>query len=301
MGPAGIPLTPAVIATSWTPDITTIVLTVVLGAGYLRCRRTVDLPASGFLTGVLLWMLAGTSVIAVYAPVLFWMRALQVLLLLFVVPFLLALGRPVLTLRAALGDTGRARLDGMLTSRTAQVLLSPVTTSAVMLGVPWLLYLSPWYTASMTGPIAAVTRIVLVIAGFGYYYTRLQVDEVPHRYPPALSIGISVLETLGDGVLGLVLWLGPLIAYPYYAGLERHWGPDMRLDQTVGAGILWILGDVIGLPFLLLLLRSMSTHDRRRARDIDDDLDRHAIDEQPSASGLWWENDPQLSDRLRRS
>ena len=43
-----------------------------------------------------------------------------------------------------------------------------------------------------------------------------------------VSIGISVVETLGDGLLGLVLWLGPVIAYDYYSGLHRAWGPSLR-------------------------------------------------------------------------
>ena len=174
--------------------------------------------------GLVVWALTTCSVIGVYAPVLFWMRALQVLLLMFVVPFLLAAGRPVATMRGALSESGRGRLDGVLASRPARVFASPAATSMAMLGTPWLLYLTRWYVASMTGPIVgAVTRILLVLIGFGYFYARLQADPVPRRYSPLLSIGISVVETLGDGLLGLVLWLGPLIAYDYY----RRAGPDL--------------------------------------------------------------------------
>ena len=121
--------------------------------------------------GLVLWALATLSAIAVYATVLFWVRALQVLLLMFVVPFLLAMGRPVATLRAAAGESGRRRLDGALASRPARVLCSPVVTSVLMLATPWLLYLTPWYVASMVNPVvAALTRILLPLIGFGYFY-----------------------------------------------------------------------------------------------------------------------------------
>jgi cytochrome c oxidase assembly factor CtaG len=272
-----------------------------VGACYSWChRRGREVHRSPqvwcFVAGLVLWALATLSPIAVYASVFFWTRALQVLLLMFVVPFFLAMGKPVTTLRAALGEQGRRRLDGVLASGPVRLALSPLFTSALMLGTPWLLYLTPWYLASLgTGPVAMLTRIVLPVVGFCYFYARLQSDPVPRRYSPYLSIGISVVETLGDGLLGLVLWLGPLIAYDYYAAQHHTWGPSPRTDQSIGAGILWVLGDVVGLPFLMVLMRSLGVHERTKAKEAD------AIeDEAPEseASALWWEADPQLRQRF---
>jgi cytochrome c oxidase assembly factor CtaG len=172
-----------------------------------------------------------------------------------------------------------------------------------MLATPWLLYLTPWYTASLThGLVDVLTRIVLVLVGFGYFYARLQADPVPRRYSQLISLLISVAETIGDGVLGLVLWQGPLIATTYYLALQRSWGPDLRLDQTIGAGILWILGDVLGIPFVLVLMRALRTDDTAHAKEVDAELDRieQADPEQAMQSTLWWETDPQLRDRFRR-
>jgi cytochrome c oxidase assembly factor CtaG len=291
---------------SWSPDFLALTLILVIGAGYqwLARRGGEPTPAQmwSFGSGLASWALATLSVVAVYAPVLFWMRALQVLMLLFVVPFLLALGRPVATLRAATSASGRRRLDGLLASWPARVVCSPAVTSALMLATPWLLYLTPWYVASLTnGVVGAVTRILLLLIGFGYFYARLQSDPVPHRYSPLLSIGISVAETLGDGLLGLVLWLGPLIANDYYAGLGRTWGPSMRTDQTVGAGILWILGDVLGLPFLLVLMRALGSREKELADEADaaDEADRtEHLEPGATRQTLWWEADPQLRDRF---
>ena len=299
--PSDTPLSLAVAAESWRLDVAALLLIVALGVGYARCRPTERSAIWCFFSGLVVWALATSSVIAVYAPVLFWLRALQVLLLLFFVPFLLALGKPVSTVRAALSASRRERLDRMLTSRPCRVALSPPFTSAAMLGVPWLLYLTPWYVASMSGAVGAVTRILLVLIGFGYYYTRLQSDPVPRRYSPLLSIGISVVESLGDGLLGLVLWLGPVIAATYYEGLHRGWGPTLRTDQTLGAGILWIVGDVFGVPFLAVLMRGLSRHEKTRAIEVDAELEeRTEREDDAPAPTLWWESDPQLNERFRR-
>ena len=283
-----------------------------LGIGAVGwAHRRVPVPRAQlwcFGIAIAVWALSTLSAVAVYAPSLFWLRALQVLLLLYVVPFFLALSRPVATMRAALGPAAGERIDAVLNSVVARLLLSPPVTSVLMLATPWLLYLTPWYVASMTGPLASLTRLVLLGIGFGYFYARLQVDPVPRRYPPLLSIGISVAEGLGDGILGLVLWLGPVIAYDYYAGLHRDFGPSIRQDQTFGAGILWILGDVLGVPFILLLMRALGSDERRKAAEVDAELDAEALaapvtPDEPVAEapsrGLWWQNDPQLRDRYR--
>lgn len=287
-------------AGSWTLDPVAALLIVVVVATMVRAGRQATVSRAQWCalgTAVSAWVLVAFGPIAVYAPMLFWLRALQVLVLLYVVPFFLASARPVSVLRDGLGDGGRRRLDAMLASRPLRALLSPPVTSVLMLATPWLLYLTPWYVASMTGPIASLTRVMLVVIGFGYFYARLQVDPVPRRYPPLMSIGISVAEGLGDGILGLVLWLGPVIAYDYYAGLHRDFGPSIRSDQTYGAGVLWILGDVLGVPFIMLLMRALGSDERRKAAAVDAELDAEPETDEPA--GLWWQHDPQLRDRYR--
>ncbi|SCX08198.1 cytochrome c oxidase assembly protein [Mycolicibacterium fluoranthenivorans] len=307
MSLAVAPLTLSTAATSWTVDAASTALLVLAGSAYAWCCRRAHaakapLPAArraGFWSGIAVWALATMSMVGVYAPVLFWVRALQVLLLLFVVPMLLALGTPLTALRAA---GGAALVDRMLAGKVARVLTHPATTSVLMLATPWLLYLTPWYVAALTNQaIESLTRIVLVLIGFCYFYARIQADPVPRRYPQMISVVISIAETLGDGLLGLVLWLGPLVATDYYLALNRTWGPSMRVDQSIGAGVLWILGDVLGVPFLMVLMRALSSDEQAQAAVLDAELD--AVDDtsgEQNSSALWWEADPQLRDRFQR-
>jgi cytochrome c oxidase assembly factor CtaG len=305
------PLTWGALIQTWHLDLVSATAIVLLASAYAWCyRRTRDAvrpvqPAQAgcFGVGVVLWALATTSAIGAYAYVLFWMRALQVLLLLYVVPFFLAQAKPITVVRDGLDPAGRDRVDRLLATRLARVLAHPLTTSLAMLATPWLLYLTHWYTAALESEwIGAPTRILLVAIGFGYFYARLQADPVPRKYSQLISLLITVAETLGDGLLGLVIWQGSLIAAAYYSGLHRSWGPDQRLDQTIGAGVLWILGDVVGLPFVLLLMRALSRDEKAHAVQVDAELDKAEATEGESAapSGLWWENDPQLRERFRR-
>ncbi|QLL10399.1 cytochrome c oxidase assembly protein [Mycobacterium vicinigordonae] len=276
-------------------------------------------PAVCFGLGLALWAVATLSGVGAYAYSLFWMRALQVLLLLYVVPLFLALGRPVSVVCEALGPVGRDRVERLLARPIARLLAHPLTTSLAMLAAPWLLYMTPWYEAALRSDwVGAPTRILLVAIGFGYFYARLQADPVPRRYSQLISLVITVVEALADGVLGLVIWQGSLIAASYYEA--RTWGPDQRLDQTIGAGVLWIVGDLVAWPFLLLLMRALSRDEQAHAVDIDAQLDNRldvqftdlsendATSDRTDAcradetapSTLWWEHDPQLRERFGR-
>jgi cytochrome c oxidase assembly factor CtaG len=305
------PLTPATVVGSWTWDTVSAVLIVLAAAGYgwayYRGRRSENAVrrsrAVCFGIGVAVWIVATMSMVGVYANVLFWVRALQVLLLLMVIPFFLAIGQPVTVLLVGVGPEGRAALERLLRSRLLRVLAHPATTSLAMLGTPWLFYLTPWYVAALQHQsVKVLTQVLFLMIGFGYFYARLQTDPVPRRYSQLLSVLISVVETIGDGLLGIVLWLGPLVAADYYIGLHRAWGPSLRVDQSIGAGVLWILGDVLGVPFLLVLFRALSADERAHAAVVDAELDQveDSDDAQDSASTLWWLNDPQLRERFGR-
>jgi cytochrome c oxidase assembly factor CtaG len=308
MDPASVPLTWSTALTSWRWDSVASLLIAGGCIAYVLARRRATRcsePVAGgpvwcFAIAAALSIAATMSMIGVYDRVLFWVRALQVLLLLLVVPFFLAMSRPVTVLRGALGSAGRQRLDRLLATPAARFAAHPATTSVAMLATPWLLYLTPWYVAALKyNAVAAATWVLLVLVGFGYFYARLQTDPVPRRYSQLISLVISIIESIGDGLLGIVLWLGPLIAADYYAHVGRHWGPSLRVDQSIGAGILWIVGDVLGVPFIIVLMRLFSADEKAHAEAVDDELES-APEISGGTSGLWWENDPQLRERMER-
>jgi cytochrome c oxidase assembly factor CtaG len=114
---------------------------------------------------------------------------------------------------------------------------------------------------------------------------------------------------VGDAVLGLaVLSSQTLLAGAYYHALARPWGPSLRSDQIIGGGALWVLGDIVGLPFLAAQFIQMIREDRDEAATVDAQLDQAAAAAAEAAPGEpapseqpWWEKDPRFADRFRRA
>jgi cytochrome c oxidase assembly factor CtaG len=210
-----------------------------------------------------------------------------------------------------LSPGGVARLERLLASRAARVATFPATASLLLIATPWLLYFTGWYPAVLaSGVVDHLTRLALLAVGFLYFYSRLQLDPVPRTYPHLISVVITFVEVIFDAALGLVLWLSPhIVAQGHYLAVARTWGPSPRLDQIIGAGVLWLVGDLAGLPFLGALLNRMSHDDAAAAAEIDRQLDaQEAIPaagadvpaEAPPRPKLWWEDDPVLAERFRR-
>jgi cytochrome c oxidase assembly factor CtaG len=178
------------------------------------------------------------------------------------------------------------------------MLTFPLVVTVVLVVPLLVLYFSPLYELTLRSAVASgVAGAVVALTGFVYYWSRFRVDPTPRNDSYLVTLWITVVEMIGDAVLGVVLWLGPLVAAGWYAAQAS--GIDPRLDQTIGAGILWIGGDVVGLPFILIVVNRLSREDARKARVIDAELDAaEASDGGPA--GLWWEQDPQLAQRFRR-
>ncbi|MBV8540342.1 MAG: cytochrome c oxidase assembly protein [Pseudonocardiales bacterium] len=309
------PLTWGRLLTAWTPNPAALVAVAALGVAYglgvRRLRRgAVAWPAGRswcFLVGLGSILLVTVSVVGVYAGTLFWDRAVQNITLLMIAPMFLALGAPLTLLREVLPEPATRAAGRVLHSRAARALTFPVVVTAALIAPLFVLYLTPLYEAGLrSAALGAAVGVGLVAAGFLYFWTRLRIDPTPRADPYLLTMSISVAEVIFDGVLGLVLWLGPLVAPHYYQALHRGWGPDPRLDQIIGAGVLWIGGDLAGLPFLAAVVNRMMREDQRHAAAVDAELD--TLDASAGASPttpaptrprLWWEDHPELAQRFR--
>jgi cytochrome c oxidase assembly factor CtaG len=295
------------VLTAWRPEPAVLVPVLVLGAAYLLLvRRQVAWPAArtrSFLAGLATVLLVGCSFLGVYGTTLFWARATQNTLLLMVAPLFLALGSPVRLVADALPATVRAPLSRALHGRVARALTFPLVITVVLVVPLLVLYLSPLYALTLRSALASgVAGTLVALTGFTYYWSRFRIDPTPRTDSYLVTVWITVVEMFGDAVLGIILWLGPLVAAGWYALAAN--GLDPRVDQSIGAGILWIGGDVVGLPFILIVLARMSREDAGKAAQIDAVLDaedaaRAALEPEAPAR-LWWEDDPQLAERFRR-
>ncbi|WP_406641250.1 cytochrome c oxidase assembly protein [Amycolatopsis sp. WGS_07] len=299
------PLSGSTLFTAWTLDVPAVLVALALGVGYVAAARRQEWAAArttAFLAGLATLVLVTCSFLGVYDTTLFWVRATQNTVLLMVTPLLLALGAPVTLLMRTASPRLAAWLRTHGRGPFAQFITFPLSVTVVLIAPFLIIYLTPLYELSLdSAVVGGFVRVALVLAGFLCFYSRVQLDPTPRDGSHLVSVWISFAEVVFDGALGLVLWLGPLLAPAHYDAVHRDWGPDRRTDQIIGAGVLWIGGDVAGLPFVGALFIRWARDDEKRAKRLDRKLDEEAAAGEAPAKGLWWENDPELAERFRRS
>ena len=214
------------------------------------------------------------SSIGVYQPVLFYMRSIQTILFLLVVPLFLAMGRPLTLIIETVPRFG-PWLAVAIKSKIARLALFPAITTFVLVLMPFFVYFTGWYVAGFRSALVAqVTYLALAVPGFLFFWTLLRVDPVPREYPYVLALWITAAEVLGDAALGLSVVADTNVLAPgWYHALGQPWAANLPTSQVLGGGVLWIFGDVVGLPFLAAQLIQMIREDEADAKVIDAELD----------------------------
>src|ERR1700733_4100272 len=332
-GPPKLTLTRAF--TEWRVDVPMLVLILLAAAWYLmsvrRGRRGGGPGGSGrtfaFLVLVLgFWMIASVAWPGFEEGVLFYARATQTVLLVLVSPLFLAMGKPLTLLIEAYPRAG-GRVKRAVCGRVARVVTFPAITTLLLVAVPMVLYFTSWYTHVFTsGTVREFTYLILMVPGYVFFWTLLRVDPVPREYPYGVAMWITAAEVVGDAFFGIaVIADQTILAAAHYHAVGYPYGPSLATSQVLGGGIIWILGDFVGLPFLAVQLIQMMRADKREAAEIDAELDARDAARAAAASPAaaddvagkddaspatvdagvtdeherpWWETDPRLTDRF---
>jgi cytochrome c oxidase assembly factor CtaG len=335
--------------TQWRVDVPVLVLIAVLAVWYLASARRVSRaggrwgsgPAVAFIAGGLgVWTVATMAWPGAYQGVLFYARATQTVLLVLVAPLFLAMGKPLTLFAAAYPGPGR-RVRRAVRSLPARVVTFPAVTALLLIAVPMSMYFTSWYTAFFaSGTVRELTYLILMVPGYLFFWTLLRVDPVPRQYPYGVGMWIAAAEVVGDAFFGIaVIADQAVIAAGHYRAVGYPFGPSLATSQVIGGGVIWILGDLVGLPFLAVQLILMMRADKREAAAIDAELDARDADraaragrpaglvgaDSPAAGPLsagadpdpeapvthgagepgeadrpWWETDPRIANRFKR-
>ncbi|MEU7404716.1 cytochrome c oxidase assembly protein [Streptomyces sp. NPDC044948] len=304
-------LTVSRMLTTWHPDPAPLLAFAVITAVYVTAvvdarRRGHPWPlrrSAAFAATLVSTALVTVSFIGVYADTLFWVRAVQLTALFMIVPLFAALIRPLTLAAALLPARHTARARSAFRSRPVRALAHPATGAVLFMGLPWAVFFTGWLPAMLQNrAVDIASGLLLVAVGFLYYWSRLQLDPVPSRYSPMVSLFLAFAEVLLNAVLGLCLIyaMGAGIAHDYYTALNRPWGMSLSLDEQTGGGAYWVLGHAIGVPYLAIVFRQARRHDQRTAAAIDATLDRHtAVRATEADTGEmmrpWWETDPAVA------
>lgn len=219
---------------------------------------------------------ATASVLAVYDTTLLWVHMVQHMVLSMVVPIFLALGAPVTLALRTLPARPRAVLLRLLHSRYAWVISSPPVAGVLFVATPFVVYLTGWHEATLHSRLLHdLNHLHFVAVGCLWFWPILGLDPVPGRVPHLFRV-LAVLVTLPfHAFLGIVLMsTDTIIAGGWYASLGRSWGPTLQEDQEMAGGVLWAVGDLVGLAIaVVLVLQWFGAAEREGARE-DRRLDR---------------------------
>jgi putative membrane protein len=212
----------------------------------------------------------------VYDDTLFWAHMAQHMALSMVAPVFLALGAPVTLALRTLPARPRRGLKTALNSRPAKIVINPIVGAALVFGTPFVLYLTGLYQLSLEHDwLHNLLHVHFVLAGCLFFWPIVGIDPVPGRLPYPMRLLLVCVSLPAHAFLGVaIMSQNTIIAGAYYRALARPWPPSLAQDQTIGGGLLWAAGDLIGLLVFAALLYQWSRADDREAARIDRQLDR---------------------------
>lgn len=237
---------------------------------------------------------------------MFSLYAVQVMAYMLVVPFLMVLGRPVELATAALPPRAAERLTSVLSGRLARLVTAPVLGPLLLAALPFVIFFSSLLPATLGHPGAlSLLHAVLLIIGIVVLVPLWETEAVNPGIPFAIALLFAFIELLADALPGIVIRLDThVLAGNYFDLVGRPWSSSPLRDQQFGGDLLWGFGEVVDLPFLVLLVRQWLRSDAREAAAIDHALDEArpvAADRPQQAPGAavkwdrpWWESDASI-------
>ncbi|HJQ43020.1 MAG TPA: cytochrome c oxidase assembly protein [Jatrophihabitantaceae bacterium] len=303
------------LVTEWRVQPVAIAGLAVLGFEYVRSlqrvrARGVRWPAHRslvFAIGISLAVWASCGFFEAYGSSLYWSWTAQALLLLLVVPLVLLTGHPVELARLARG--GPTVVDRALASRAGRFFGNPLVGPALVPLLSAVLFFGPLPRWAIDTPaIGWILDVLLVLVGALIVLPLVDLDARPSSLAVGLVLAIGSFELVLDAIPGIALRLRTSLATSWFDARDVHsWSIHPLRDQQIAGATLWVVAELIDLPFLLLVYRRWLRADARDAAEADAVLDaeraaRAALrgGAEPDTDEPWWLTDPTMRDRMRR-
>lgn len=309
------PLTAERFVATWRFDVWAALVVLGLLVAYLcgvraAGRRGVDWPRarSAWFVGLGLAtiVVATMSSLSVYSRVLLWPMALQVTLLLTIVPVGLGLGDPLGLVTASLSTSAADRWHRVLDNRVLRFLTFPAIAPVLAVATQFAVFFTGYIGAAQRhSSVMDLLQLQLVVTGCLFVLPLLGVEALPAWCTQPVRMTFAAVDGLLDAIPGIaVMTSGSLVAHGYYGTVSRSWGPTRSWDQIIGGGLMLTIAEVVAVPFVAILYRAWIREDATHAEEVDRELDLaelRTLDEQEPGNRPWWEVDPgPLADRASR-
>ena len=201
-----------------------------------------------------------------------WAFTIKISLLLFVVPLLIGLGKPLTLARAALPAKGTAALDKVLSSRPVRFISN--SFGAPLLGLAlFSTFLTPAFYTLRTDPVAGAL-LTLGVPLLGMLMALPIIEESDFQRSSAyltLEFMFVFIELLIDAVPGILLSLnGQVLDHAMSVPNPQWWFRDAIQDQQFAGNLLWFICEVLDLPLIILMFVRFSHSDKREAGAFDE-------------------------------
>ncbi|MCU1402454.1 MAG: cytochrome c oxidase assembly protein [Microbacteriaceae bacterium] len=238
-----------------------------------RGERWPLLPTLGFyLLGLGSFAVVTFGFLGVYSTDLRWAFTTRIALLLFAVPGLISLGKPVTLARSVLSGQRLEVLDAVLRSWPVRLFGNGVFAPLLALGA-FTVFLTP-LAGSLRESQPAQLAITVIVPIVGLLMVLPIIEQTTQRTSFFITVEFMLvfIELVIDAIPGIVLRLnnhimdgvGPIL------GQLPSWFPSSYHDQHLSGDLLWFIAEVADVPVLILLFIRWSRIDRKEARQLDD-------------------------------
>ncbi|WP_395246036.1 cytochrome c oxidase assembly protein [Agromyces sp. MMS24-K17] len=233
-----------------------------------------------WVAGLLLLAFVTNGGVNVYEQYLFSAHMLGHMALTMAVPVLLVPGAPVtLAARAihARKDGSRGGREWILLavhSRFAQVIANPIVAAGLFAGSLWVFYYSPLLRWTMVDHIGHEWMIAhFLITGYLFVQSLIGIDPVPYRLPYPFRLVLLLGTMAFHAFFGLSIMLGTgLFLADWYGAMG--WGTDALVDQQLGGGIAWSIGEIPTVALAITVAIQWSLSDEKESKRRDRHADR---------------------------
>lgn len=233
-----------------------------------------------WVTGLLLLAYITSGGVNVYEQYLFSAHMGAHMVLTMAVPVLLVPGAPITLAARAI----RPRRDGsrggrewiMLAvhSRFAGLIANPIVAALLFAGSLWVFYYTPLFRWTMLDHIGHEWMIVhFLITGYLFVQSLIGIDPVPYRLPYAFRLVLLLGTMAFHAFFGLAIMSGTgLLLADWYGAMG--WGTDALVDQQLGGGIAWSIGEIPTVALAITVAVQWSRSDEKESRRRDRHADR---------------------------
>lgn len=254
--------------------IAALLLAACYGAGVYRLKgvwplhRTVLFGVAGLGS----YLMISCGFLGMNSQSLRWAFAVKLALLLFLVPLLLVLGKPLELAR-------RSIRPGRLRKQLSSLANWPMKFFGNAIIAP-LVGLA--FFAALLTPISGVVRLdgaaeaaLTVLVPLLGLVLVLPVTEAGGRTTSAfivLEILFAFIELLADAIPGILLRLSGTVldGAGAVSGVHPAWFPNPLRDQQLAGDWLWLIAEISDLPILVLMFLRFSRADKRERAEIDE-------------------------------